>query len=374
MRVLITGGAGFLGSHLSDAFLARGDEVFVLDAGATAKVRHLIGHQRFRLVRDSVLSPDILDSLIAQVDLVYHLAAVVGVEHYVGDPYEVLNVNVNGTQNVLKTAFKYGRKVVFSSTSEVYGRNPRVPWSEDDDRVLGSTVRASVSSTEAQANGGSARASISADGRFVAFHSDATNLVVNDTNDTRDVFVRDLQEGVTTRVSVSSTGSQATGGSSSPFISADGRYVLFASRYDPGSATLLAAAQVYRLDRDRGSVLRLSSDALGQPGNANSYAHDLSADGRYAVFSTDAGNLVGAAAGYGQVYRHDAVTGLRELVSGDSAGQPTAPSPCIATTRPRRLSLPQTSRAQAFIACWTPKAVAGPMFPAPPQYSGSVTT
>jgi UDP-glucose 4-epimerase len=139
MKVLITGGAGFLGSHLSDAFLARGDEVFVLDAGATVKVRHLIGHQRFRLVRDSVLSPDILDSLIAQVDLVYHLAAVVGVEHYVGDPYEVLNVNVNGTQNVLKTAFKYGRKVVFSSTSEVYGRNPRVPWSEDDDRVLGST-------------------------------------------------------------------------------------------------------------------------------------------------------------------------------------------------------------------------------------------
>src|SRR5262249_30021784 len=75
----------------------------------------------------------------ARVDLVYHLAAVVGVEHYVGDPYEVLNVNVNGTQNVLKLAFKHGKRVVFSSTSEVYGRNPNVPWSEDDDRVLGST-------------------------------------------------------------------------------------------------------------------------------------------------------------------------------------------------------------------------------------------
>jgi nucleoside-diphosphate-sugar epimerase len=71
--------------------------------------------------------------------VVYHLAAVVGVEYYVGDPYEVLNVNVNGTQNVLKLAFKHQKKVVFGSTSEVYGRNPKVPWAEDDDRVLGST-------------------------------------------------------------------------------------------------------------------------------------------------------------------------------------------------------------------------------------------
>jgi UDP-glucose 4-epimerase len=137
--VLITGGGGFIGSHLSDQLLERGYEVFILDAGSTSKVRHLIGHPRFRVVRDSVMSHDILDSLIAQVDLVYHLAAVVGVEHYVGDPYEVLNVNVNGTQNVLKVALKYGKRVVFSSTSEVYGRNPKLPWSEDDDRVLGST-------------------------------------------------------------------------------------------------------------------------------------------------------------------------------------------------------------------------------------------
>ena len=139
MKVLVTGGGGFVGSHLSEALLARGDEVFILEPGGTHKVRHLLGHERFRIVRDSVMSMDILDSLIAQVDLVYHLAAVVGVEHYVGDPYEVLNVNVNGTQNVLKVAFKYGRKVIFSSTSEVYGRNPKLPWSEDDDRVLGST-------------------------------------------------------------------------------------------------------------------------------------------------------------------------------------------------------------------------------------------
>jgi UDP-glucose 4-epimerase len=139
VKVLITGGGGFVGSHLADAFIARGDEVFILDTGTVRKVRHLMGTAAFHYVRDSVFNIEILESLIAKVDLVYHLAAVVGVEHYVGDPYEVLNVNVNGTQNVLKLAFKHQKKVVFGSTSEVYGRNPKVPWREDDDRVVGST-------------------------------------------------------------------------------------------------------------------------------------------------------------------------------------------------------------------------------------------
>jgi UDP-glucose 4-epimerase len=140
MRILITGGAGFLGSHLSDAFIARGDEVFVLDTGSIAKVRHLLYEPRFHYIHDTIFNLELLDGLAAKVDLIYHLAAVVGVEYYVADPYETLNVNVNGTQNVLKAAYKYNRKVVFSSTSEVYGRNPKVPWSEDDDRVLGATT------------------------------------------------------------------------------------------------------------------------------------------------------------------------------------------------------------------------------------------
>ncbi len=139
MRVLITGGAGFLGSHLSDAFIDRGDEVFVLDTGGISKVRHLLSNPRFHYVHDSVFNLDLLDSLAGKTDLIYHLAAVVGVEHYVADPYETLNINVNGTQNVLKAAYKYTRRVVFGSTSEVYGRNPKVPWSENDDRVLGAT-------------------------------------------------------------------------------------------------------------------------------------------------------------------------------------------------------------------------------------------
>jgi UDP-glucose 4-epimerase len=140
MRVLITGGAGFLGSHLSDAFIARGDEVFVLDTGSIAKVRHLLDNRRFHYVHDTVFNLELIDSLVSKADLIYHLAAVVGVEHYVGDPYETLNVNVNGTQNLLKAAYKHGRRLVFSSTSEVYGRNPKVPWKEDDDRVLGATT------------------------------------------------------------------------------------------------------------------------------------------------------------------------------------------------------------------------------------------
>jgi len=139
VRILITGGAGFLGSHLTDAFVARGDDVTILDVIADVKVRHHLGTPRFHYVRDSVFNAEILDGLMLRCDMVYHLAAVVGVEHYVGDPYQVLNVNINGTQAVLKAAYKHNRKVILASTSEVYGRNPQVPFREDDDRVLGST-------------------------------------------------------------------------------------------------------------------------------------------------------------------------------------------------------------------------------------------
>jgi UDP-glucose 4-epimerase len=139
MRVLITGGAGFLGSHLADVLLARGDEVYVLDIAQDHKIRHHLGNPRFHYVRDSVLSREILEGLIYSADLIYHFAAVVGVEHYVGDPYQVLHVNINGTQAVLNLAFKYRKKVVFSSTSEVYGRSRQIPFEEDGERLLGST-------------------------------------------------------------------------------------------------------------------------------------------------------------------------------------------------------------------------------------------
>lgn len=138
LKVLITGGGGFLGSHLADGFIARGDEVFVLDIGPDAKVAHLLSHPCFHFIPDSISSIQILESLVMKCDLIYHLAAVVGVEHYVADPYKVLNVNVNGTQAVLMAAYKFDKKVVFSSTSEVYGRNRDIPFREESDRVLGS--------------------------------------------------------------------------------------------------------------------------------------------------------------------------------------------------------------------------------------------
>lgn len=139
MKVLITGGTGFLGSHLAEACLERGDEVLVMDTAGTAKIEHLMGNPRLAYHNASLLNPDVIDRLMRGVELVYHMGAVVGVEHYVTDPFKVLNVNVNGTQHVLAAAMHYGSRVVFGSTSEVYGRNPKVPYKEYDDRVLGST-------------------------------------------------------------------------------------------------------------------------------------------------------------------------------------------------------------------------------------------
>lgn len=140
MRILVTGGGGFLGSHVGDLLLAQGHEVFALDTAKDFKVRHNIGNPRFHYVKDSIFSNDMLESLVRRCEVVYHLAAVVGVEHYVEDPYSVLNVNINGTQSVLRLAYLYERKVVFSSTSEVYGRSPDIPFREDGDRVLGPTT------------------------------------------------------------------------------------------------------------------------------------------------------------------------------------------------------------------------------------------
>jgi UDP-glucose 4-epimerase len=139
MKVMITGGTGFLGSHLAEAFLERGDEVLAMDTAGTAKIAHLMNNPRLTYHNASLLNPDVIERLMRGVELVYHLGAVVGVEHYVTDPFKVLNVNVNGTQNVLAAALDHGARVVFGSTSEVYGRNPKVPYDEYDDRVLGST-------------------------------------------------------------------------------------------------------------------------------------------------------------------------------------------------------------------------------------------
>jgi UDP-glucose 4-epimerase len=139
VKILITGGGGFVGSHLGDMLLGQGHEVTAFDTALDLKVRHNLGNPRFHYIKGSILDHDMIETLIAKSDLVYHLAAVVGVEHYVEDPLLVLNVNVNGTQDVLRLAHRYDKKVVFASTSEVYGKSKDTPFREDGDRLLGPT-------------------------------------------------------------------------------------------------------------------------------------------------------------------------------------------------------------------------------------------
>jgi UDP-glucose 4-epimerase len=143
MKVLVTGGAGYIGSHLADALLDRGDEVLVLDnlsTGSVANIQHRLGHPGFHFINDSILNEHLLERVVPGVDIIYHLAAVVGVKYVVADPLAAINTNVRGTEVVLNAAFKYWKRVVLASTSEIYGKSNRVPFGEDDDRVLGSTA------------------------------------------------------------------------------------------------------------------------------------------------------------------------------------------------------------------------------------------
>ncbi|MFB3818414.1 MAG: GDP-mannose 4,6-dehydratase [Candidatus Methylomirabilales bacterium] len=143
MRVLVTGGAGYIGSHLVDALVARGDQVLVVDNLSTGRfenVRHLHGHPRFQLINESILNEPLLERLVPSVDAVYHLAAAVGVRHILADPLAAINTNVRGTEVVLGLAFRYWKRTVIASTSEIYGKASHVPFCEDDDRVLGSTA------------------------------------------------------------------------------------------------------------------------------------------------------------------------------------------------------------------------------------------
>jgi UDP-glucose 4-epimerase len=144
MRVLITGGAGFVGSHLSEALLERGDEVFILDnlsTGSFDNVVHLKGHPRFHYTIDSVTNEPVLAELIDRCDIVVHLAAAVGVKLIVEQPVHTIETNVHGTEVVLKIANKKKKLVLIASTSEVYGKSVDVPFREDADLVLGATTK-----------------------------------------------------------------------------------------------------------------------------------------------------------------------------------------------------------------------------------------
>jgi UDP-glucose 4-epimerase len=143
MKVLVTGGAGYIGSNLVDALMARGDEVTVLDNLSTGRIQNVrahLDHPRFRLVNESILNPEPLDRLAEWADLIFHLAAAVGVKYIVDDPINAITTNVRGTENVLAAAFRYWKRTVVASTSEVYGKSTGGALREDDDRVLGPTT------------------------------------------------------------------------------------------------------------------------------------------------------------------------------------------------------------------------------------------
>jgi len=144
MRVLITGGAGFVGSHLSEALLDRGDEVFILDnlsTGSIENVVHLKGNPRFHYTIDTVANEPVLAELIDRCDIIVHLAAAVGVKLIVEQPVHTIETNVHGTEVVLKHANKKKKLVLIASTSEVYGKSADVPFREDADLVLGPTAK-----------------------------------------------------------------------------------------------------------------------------------------------------------------------------------------------------------------------------------------
>lgn len=141
MRILVTGGAGYIGSHLVDALCDAGHDVRVLDDLSTGRVEN-IAHRldEIHLVNGSVLDAALIDHEVEQAQLVFHLAATVGVRHIVDDPLASILTNTRGTEHVLGAGFRYWRKVVVASTSEIYGKTSKVPMREGDDRVLGPTT------------------------------------------------------------------------------------------------------------------------------------------------------------------------------------------------------------------------------------------
>jgi UDP-glucose 4-epimerase len=155
-NVVVTGGYGFIGSHLVTSLLARGDTVTVFDLTKNTADTSIDfdDHPRFRFVQGDVTDFAALEDVLnPEVDLVFHLSAMVGIKNYVEDPLKVLDVNVIGTRHVLELSRRCGIRVLFSSTSEIFGKNPSPPFKEDDDRVLGSTrtARWSYSTSKAMA-------------------------------------------------------------------------------------------------------------------------------------------------------------------------------------------------------------------------------
>ena len=154
MQTLITGGAGFIGSHLAEALLARGHSVAALDdlsTGRLENIAQLSENPNFQFINESVTNETVMDRLASTSQVIFHLAAAVGVDLIVKDPVRTLETNIQGSETVMRLARRYRRKVLLASTSEVYGKNTAVPFREDADRVMGPTIKSRWSYAESKA-------------------------------------------------------------------------------------------------------------------------------------------------------------------------------------------------------------------------------
>ena len=143
MRYLITGGAGFIGSHLAEALLGAGHQVTAIDDLSTGRMQNLVAlasHDDFQLVVETITNTTVMDRLVSECDLIVHLAAAVGVELIVRSPVHTIETNVMGTETVLRTARRYRKKTLIASTSEIYGKLNNVPFKEGDDSLIGATT------------------------------------------------------------------------------------------------------------------------------------------------------------------------------------------------------------------------------------------
>jgi UDP-glucose 4-epimerase len=143
-HALITGGAGFIGSHLSEKLLSLGQQVTIIDDLSTGRMENLANlrqNPNFRFAIEDIRNSIVLDRLVSECDIIYHLAAAVGVQKIVSQPIDTIEINIGGSEIVLKTAARYRKKVMLASTSEVYGKGVKFPFEEDDDSLLGPTTR-----------------------------------------------------------------------------------------------------------------------------------------------------------------------------------------------------------------------------------------
>ena len=153
-RTLITGGAGFIGSHLAESLLAQGQRVVVIDDLSTGRLENIatfIKHPNFQFVNETIHTESVMDRLVSECEVIYHLAAAVGVELIIKDPVRTIETNLLGTEVVLRLARRYQRKVLLASTSEVYGKSEDLPFREESDRVMGATTKSRWSYAESKA-------------------------------------------------------------------------------------------------------------------------------------------------------------------------------------------------------------------------------